>query len=278
MTLRQSHFVEPVPLVVARERGLLAGLDIGLERTRGSAAQLRGLLSGELDLVVSAIDNLFEWTAAGADVRLVAQMERTTPLHLYARPGLDALEALSGAGFAVDAYANGFSLIARKLFADAGIDVRYEEVGGVQERMEALLAGDVDATLLGPPFDLLAAEEGAVRVLDLSERFPELPGQGLIVRTELVRSPELLDYLRALVRAVRLAESLRTEAGVALMERAGFGAAAASHWGARPLSLDVEPRGLTFVSEVRRGLGLLRGAPLDELHDPEPMREARRGV
>lgn len=64
MTLRISYFVPSAPLLAARERGLLDGIDLIEMRTPGSPAQLAGLATGELDLVVTAIDNLFEWTAA----------------------------------------------------------------------------------------------------------------------------------------------------------------------------------------------------------------------
>jgi hypothetical protein len=86
MTLRLSYFVPPPALVAARERGLLDGIDLIETGTTGSAEQLTGLLEGSLDVVITAIDNLFEWTRVGADVRLVAQVESTTPLGVFSRP------------------------------------------------------------------------------------------------------------------------------------------------------------------------------------------------
>ena len=59
MTLRQSQFVAPVPLVVARELGLLDDIDLDTHRTTGSPEQLTGLLAGDIDIAVTAIDNLF---------------------------------------------------------------------------------------------------------------------------------------------------------------------------------------------------------------------------
>ena len=156
MILRQSHFVPPVSYLLAAELGFLRGVEVLPTRTPSSAEQLRALLAGEQDMVVTAIDNLFEWTRAGADVRLVAQVEQTTQLGIHAGGDVESLADLAGCRFAVDAPDNGFALIAKHLLRDAGVEVDAVVVGGVRERLDALLGGQVDATLLGPPFDKLA--------------------------------------------------------------------------------------------------------------------------
>lgn len=275
MTLRQSQFVASVPLIVATELGLLDQVDLVTTRTVGSADQLRALMNDELDLVVTAIDNLFEWTKAGADLRLLAQVERTTPLGLYSRPGLSSLADLAGGRFAVDAFANGFALIARHILGSAGVEVEFVEVGGVRERLEALLSADADATLLGPPFDGLARGAGMTLLEDVNELFPSLPGQGLIARTGIAESDELAVYLNALHRAVAASTSMSDEEGVALLERHGFQSAAAAAWNCRPRSLEVDTGGLVLLTEIRAGLGLLPGhIDLFELHDPQPVRSS----
>ena len=195
MTLRQSHFVPPVSYLLAAELGFLRDVEVVPTRTPSSAEQLRALLAGEQDMVVTAIDNLFEWTRAGADLRLVAQVEQTTPLGIHARGDVESLADLAGCRFAVDAPDNGFALIAKRLLRDAGVEVDYVVVGGVRERLDALLGGQVDATLLGPPFDKLAEKAGFARVVDVNALLPELPGQGLVVRAELLDSEELERYL-----------------------------------------------------------------------------------
>ena len=176
MSLRQSHFVPPVSYLLAAELGFLRGVEVVPTRTTSSAEQLRALLAGEQDMVVTAIDNLFEWTRAGADLRLVAQVEASTPLGIHARGNVGSLADLAGCRFAVDAPDNGFALIAKRLLRDAGVEVDYVVVGGVRERLDALLDGHADATLLGPPFDKLAEQAGFARVVDVNALLPELPG------------------------------------------------------------------------------------------------------
>lgn len=258
MTLRQSQFVAPVLLLIATDLGLLDGLDLKTTQTQGSAEQLRGLVAGEVDLVVTAMDNLFEWVQAGVDLRLIAQVEQTTPLGLYSHPQFGSISDLSGRSFAVDAFDNGFSLVARYIFASAGIDVEYIEVGGVRERLEALLSGGVDATLLGPPFDVDAKRTGKRLLANVNDLLPDFPGQGLVVRAELVGSDELVAYLRALQRAVEVSAGMTDGEGAALLERHGFHKEAATRaWASRPRTLAVSPAGIDLLTGIRDNLGLL---------------------
>lgn len=275
MTLRQSHFVPPVSYLLAAELGFLRDVEVVPTRTPSSAEQLRALLAGQQDMVVTAIDNLFEWTRAGADLRLVAQIEATTPLGLHARGDADSLADLAGCRFAVDAPDNGFALIAKRLLLDAGVEVNYVVVGGVRERLDALLGGQVDAALLGPPFDKLAEQAGMRRVVDVNALLPELPGQGLVVRAELLESEELEGYLRALVCGVEAGQSMAEAQGIELLERRGYQAAAAAAWGTRALTLTVDRCGLELLTEIRRSLGMLPpDIGLEELCDGEPLLRA----
>ena len=279
MILRQSHFVPPVSYLLAAELGFLRYVEVVPTRTPSSAEQLRALLAGEHDMVVTAIDNLFEWTRAGADLRLVAQVEQTTPLGIYAGGDVESLADLAGCRFAVDAPDNGFALIAKHLLRDAGVEVDYVVVGGVRERLDALLGGQVDATLLGPPFDKLAEKAGMRRVVDVNALLPELPGQGLVVRAELLASAELERYLGALVRGVAAGESMTDAEGIELLERCGYQAAATAAWGARARTLAVDQRGLGLLTGIRRSLGMLPpDIGLEELCDGEPLLRATRAA
>ncbi|MGO1543470.1 MAG: ABC transporter substrate-binding protein [Gulosibacter sp.] len=255
MTLRQSHFVAPVPLVLGQHRGLIDDRHVITTRTRGSEEQFAGLMSGEIDVVITAMDNLFEWTRRGVNVRLVGQAERTTPLGLHVRAGIDSVADLEGKRFGVDALANGFSLVARQMLGSVDETVSYVEVGGVRERMEALLAGQIDATLLGPPFDRLGADTGTRKLLSVESMLPEFPGQGIVVRTELVGTEELDSYLAALARGVSIGRALPDAEGIAILRDYGFGAASEDMWRVRPMTLHVAPQGLALLTRIRADLG-----------------------
>lgn len=270
MTLRQSQFVPPVPLIVAEAYGLLDHVALSTRRTSGSPQQLAELLAGEIDLAVTAIDNLFAWVPAGADVQLVAQIESTTPLSVFGIGDATTLAKLTGRRFAVDAAANGFALAARWLLEQAGVhDVRFLEVGGVKERLEALLEGRADATLLGPPFDAMAVDSGAMLLGSVPEMIPGYPGQGLVARADAIGSGELAAYLELLQVATRIANRLEVAEGIELLVAAGFGKAAGSAWATRSRSLRVPASGLEVLTSVRSDLDLLpAGVDLADLCAP----------
>ena len=275
MTLRQSQFVPPVPLILARELGFLDDIDLEVSRTTGSPEQLAGLLAGHIDIAITAIDNLFAWTLAGADLRLIAQTETTTPLGVYGRPGLSRLSELEGVRFGVDAAGNGFSLVARYLLEGKGITADYVEVGGVKERLDALLEGALEATLLGPPFDAAAREAGAPLLASVAAELPAFPGQGLVVRAELLESSEFAAYLHALRLSVDAADGMSDAEGERLLGGAGFSGAAGAAWASRPRTLEVDPAGLTLLTDIRAQLGLMpSGIRLTDLHDPAPLRQS----
>lgn len=262
MNLRQSFFVPPVPYLVAEARSLLAeaGLHVESRRTRSSGEQLDALRNGDIDLAITAMDNVFVWNALGADVRIAAQVEQTTLLGVYARPGFTALAELDGRRFAVDASANGFALVARRLFAAAGAHADFIEVGGVTERLDALVRGDVDATLLGPPLDELAERQGLARLASANEALPALPGQGIVVRAKrnATETAAITQYLRVLARAIELTAEIPTAEGIALLESHGFpGRSASAAWRTRPRTLAIDAEGIALVEALRAEAGAL---------------------
>ena len=117
--LRQAVFVPPSVCVVADELGIYAdmGVDVETVLIESSTDQRDRLLSGNVDVGVTAMDNLLVWNADGGDLRIVAQVESTTPLELVARPSVAGVQGLRGAVLGVDAVNNGFAVVLRHLLA-----------------------------------------------------------------------------------------------------------------------------------------------------------------
>ncbi|WP_314504912.1 ABC transporter substrate-binding protein [uncultured Microbacterium sp.] len=262
MTLRQSQFVIPVPLAVAEHAGILSRAGVHLEafRTTGSAEQLSGFREGDIDLAVTSVDNLIVWNRSGADVGVIAQMEQTTPLTLFARADFPSLAALEGARLAVDASRNGFSLAAMALLTGSGAAPVLVEVGGVKERLDALLNGDADATLLGPPFDAMGLAGGLIALESVNARYPDYPGQGLVAsrRARTDKAEEVAAYLDVLREAVEISNGMTDAAGADLLIAQGFPAfAAASAWAARPRTIAPSTIGLQTIVRIRQELRML---------------------
>lgn len=262
MRIRQSHFVPPVPYVVAEELGLFAAADVEVEtqRARSSGDQLALLRSSDIDVAITAMDNVFAWNLTGAQFAIAAQIESTTRLTVYARPGHRSLSDIHGCSFAVDALGNGFSVLARAMLEDAGVEASLVECGGVTERLAALVAGEFDATLLGPPLDAAAERAGLVPIASVNEVYPALPGQGVVVpaRPTEAQRATLAAYLGAMRRAVELTAAWSDAEGVALLERSGLSADGAEVlWRTRPRTLDVSEPGVRLLTDLRRAVGTL---------------------
>ena len=269
--MRLMWFVPPPVVVVASALGLVAADTFTAVRNTSSDEQFEALSSGGMDLVVTAMDNVIAWNrrAGPVDFCIVAQIERTTPLHLMARPDVQTLADVRERTVLVDAPGNGFVIALRALLADAGLGAdsyALHQVGGVKERLDALLAGEGHCTLLGPPFDTMALKAGMVRLASVQERYPAFPGQGLVMRRQAIE--RLREPLSAWLQGIDTASRSFTadEAAVrrALLD-AGFPEAAVPAMVLmRPRSLRPDREGLELIIQHRQQLGLIGG---DESYD-----------
>lgn len=254
------------PAVALAAQGLrLPGADaIKGTATRGSDEQFDNLVAGECDAAVTAMDNVFAWNRrpGPGDFCIVAQIERTTPLVVMARPGIRSMAELKGASLLVDAPGNGFVIALRALLAAADLvptDYRFVEAGGVRERLDALLDGRGDATLLGPPFDQIAQAAGQHVLATVQDRYPTFPGQGLVVsRSALPRFEQtLLRWLRALDGACHQAAVAPEDVCGAMQHVSGLDAATvAKLQRSIPSTLQPDREGVELLIAMRRALQL----------------------
>ncbi|ADG18172.1 ABC-type nitrate/sulfonate/bicarbonate transport systems periplasmic components-like protein [Paraburkholderia atlantica] len=215
----------PLPLVMLTEQ-VPGATVIKAARNPSSDAQFEALVAGEVDAVVTAMDNVIGWNRRPGpqDFRVVAQVERTTPLTLVGAPDRKSVADLRGANLLVDAVDNGFVIALRAMLHEAGVDeigYRLTPAGGVTERYEALLAGRGDATLLGQPFATQAAEAGLIQIASVQQAYPAFPGQGIVMRMGHPARERVGEWLCELERARRQVQdpdSLRpTDEGVAVL-------------------------------------------------------------
>ena len=264
--LRVMWFVPPTIAVLAENWDLTSAGLLQASRNHSSDEQFESLQTGAIDAVVTAMDNIMDWNrrVGPQDFRIVAQMERTTPLSLMAHAGHSELQDLRNASILVDAPDNGFVVALRHMLAEAGLDSgSYLLVpsGGVKERFDALARGQGDATLLGPPFDAMGMQAGLARLARVQDRHPDFPGQGLVVRasaTERMR-PALTQWLAGLTEACASARS-NQDGARDILAAAGFPAIAVHAMLATvPDSLIPVRRGVELLIRQRREVGL-RGA------------------
>jgi ABC-type nitrate/sulfonate/bicarbonate transport system substrate-binding protein len=173
-------FSPSVLLRVGRRLGLLdqRGLDVLEKPVPSSPAQCRALLDGELDATLTSPDNVIAYRfvpdnplGETADVTIVAAVDQGLGLGVYARPGLSAGD-LKGANIGVDVPGSGFAFGLYALLESLGLDrgdYQIVTLGSTPRRLEALLAGDCDATMLNAGNELRAEDAGAVRLAGLTD-------------------------------------------------------------------------------------------------------------
>ncbi len=292
MRLRQIVFVAPAVARVAEEAGFLArhGLQVDTAFTRSSTEQLEGLRDGTWDLGYTAIDNVVAWNTAGrADLAMLLQAERTTALWLFARPERRSVGELRDTELGVDAVDTGFALVLRRMLRENGVPdeaQRLVSIGGTHLRLEALLRGEISATLLNPPFDERARAAGMRELARSTDILPDYPGVvAVATRGWIERNADAVRrYTRALLETAAWVRAGHEDEARRIVEGTGLSPVAARDAvDSITPDLEVSVRGVETVIDLRRQLGLLR-APrpsatdhIDRRHRPSAGGVSRSG-
>jgi ABC-type nitrate/sulfonate/bicarbonate transport system substrate-binding protein len=164
------------PLWAAQAQGFFQrhGVDVRMTNTPNSTFQLTGLVKGDFDIAMTAVDNLIAYRegqgAPGVDGSdLVAVMGGDSGfLKLTAQPEVTTIGDLRGKTISVDSLTTGYAFVLLEILERNGLalDRDYTTVpaGGVLQRFDQLLAKKHAATMLISPFDVLAEAQG-MRVL-----------------------------------------------------------------------------------------------------------------
>ncbi|MBO0846429.1 MAG: ABC transporter substrate-binding protein [Nocardioides sp.] len=280
-------FSPPVVLDLAASSGLLdaAGLDVHEHPVPSSPAQFRSLVTGELHVALTSPDNVLAYRfnphnplGELIDARIVGAVDRALGLGLYGRPGLTAA-GLKGARIGVDVPHSGFALALYALADRLGVprdEYDLVALGSTPKRLQALLAGGCDATMLNAGNELLAEAAGCVRLAGVTDHFA--PYLGTVVA---VVGDEHLETGRLLLRALNetCAEivngCLDAEAVEAAQRRLGLDEALARRYLARLRSPDegAVPDGVVDRASLET-LVRLRTAYLPEVVDGHDVMDA----
>jgi ABC-type nitrate/sulfonate/bicarbonate transport system substrate-binding protein len=278
--IKQILFVPPAPVVWAEHLRLSAqhGVQVETTQTLSSDHLGQGLADGTWDVGVGVVDNIIAWNEERkAGLQIMAQLERSMIMAFCAVQKFASLADAAADTIAVDATTNGFVLVLYRALSRAGIDwrkCRYETVGGVRNRFEALTAGKAAATILVPPFIDMALAKGFRKLWDGADIAPAYPGVVVAARAAWLRDNEdaALRYLRALLEANQWATGHPAEAAAALAAVRYTEGAAQRLVREAPPGLEVSQAGWDEVVELRRECGLLP-AP-----EPNPVEVINRAL
>lgn len=271
-----SEGVNAWPLYVAQGRKLFEaeGVAVDVTLTGSSTQQLEQMRSGGYDIGFQQSDHVVRAVETGSDLCIVMAQGHAPELSLVVAPGIKTLKDLRGRDIAVDGANTGYALLLRKLLAETGFaktDYRFIEIGGSQERYDALKMGRAIASWLNPPFDrnLFAAGFGSLGAT--TQFFPSYPGS--IAATRRLWAANNADRMVAFIRAFRGAchwlrdPANKAEAITLLPQRLNISADLASRafdaFAKKPLPL-IDAAGLQQVIDVywqAEALQLPKGTP-----------------
>ena len=198
------------------------GLALEVTATGSSTVQLAGLREGRFDIGLQLADHVVRATAEGCPMVVLAAQSHAPDVALMAAPGVASLEALKGQPIGVDGARSGYALLLRRLLLSRGFgpaDVMLAEVGGTQERADALRQGRVQAAFVNPPLDRGLAQAGFIRLTGTREAFPDYPGPVAACRREWAQAhPDVASAFQAAWAAswAWLLDPAHAEAAVAL--------------------------------------------------------------
>lgn len=265
--IKQILFVPPAPVVWATQRDTFSacGIDVETTQTLSSDHIGQGLADGTWDVGIGVMDNVIAWNAErSAGLQIIAQLERSMVMQFYAVPEYATLKDAASHVIAVDATTNGFVLVLYRALARAGIDwrkCRFDPVGGVRHRFEAMEAGKAAATILVPPFSDMAKAKGFKALWDAKDIAPAYPGVVVAARAAWLAQNE--DAAARYVRGLTQANAWAMRADNAAAARAALVAARYTEGAAERLVRDAVPElrpsraGWDETVALRRECGLL---------------------
>ncbi len=167
---------------VAKDAGFFRkyGLDAELVFFRGGQLATQALVAGDPPIV--NIGTLVQPGLQGHDVVLIASSETAYAYSVVAIPTITKIEQLKGKRLGVSGFGsashNAALILLRKFNLEPNKDVTILVAGPTTDRLTAMGAGSIDATLLTPTEAVLAKKRGFGEIYDLLDMGVEIQGNG----------------------------------------------------------------------------------------------------
>lgn len=185
-----------------------AGLEVLERSVTSSPQQFRSLADGDYDVIFTNPDNVVAYQFLSdnplgetMDLRIMAGIDRGLGLGLFRGPKV--AEPVHAGRLGVDVAGSGFAFVAYEILARRGVrldDVTIENLGATPRRVDALVWGECDYTILNAGNDLRAGALGCVEVARVSDIGPYLGTVLAALRTTDPRALDAQGRLRDVLR------------------------------------------------------------------------------
>lgn len=183
-SLTIGTFTPSFLIEIARRDGRFsqAGLEINEEPVTSSPQQFRSLADGAYDVIFTNPDNIVAYEFLSDNplherlsLRVLAGIDRGLGLGLFRGPLVH--DPVHTGRLGVDVATSGFAFVAYEILARRGVsmeEMTIETLGATPRRVDALVQGGCDYTILNAGNDLRAAAQGCVQVAPVTEVGPYL--------------------------------------------------------------------------------------------------------
>jgi ABC-type nitrate/sulfonate/bicarbonate transport system substrate-binding protein len=185
-----------LPLYVAQKKGWLGDLQVEEVVVTGDSNAMRVLLSGNADIALVGTLNVLASIHAGAHVRAIHSWQPLGDYNLVLATGKGTkISDLAGKTFATSgpgALPDQLPKLVMRKYAVDETTARFIQVGGHAARLQAVIGGRADATLINTVTAMRGVQDGKVTVLTrISKEFPGLGYVWNVVRSDSLAKPEL---------------------------------------------------------------------------------------
>jgi ABC-type nitrate/sulfonate/bicarbonate transport system substrate-binding protein len=202
LSFRQSN------VWVAKEMGLFKkyGLDVEPIFLRGGQVATQALAAGDPPIV--NIGTVVQADLQGFNLVLIAAVETKYDQIVFARKGINKLEDLKGKNFGISGFGSATNYAANMLFKHLGMepgkDVTLLPGGPDAERLAALVAGKIDATMFTSSTAAPARKAGFNELFQVADLGVEVQGNGFATSRTYIASNRdtVLNALRGFVEAI----------------------------------------------------------------------------
>jgi ABC-type nitrate/sulfonate/bicarbonate transport system substrate-binding protein len=177
-------------LYAALESGLFerAGLDVELTDLGAGTPAQAALLSGNLVVASASGPSTLNALLAGGNLAMVGAVFDRMPFQLVATRESPTVADLRGKTIGINRLGGSPHWVLRYMLRHAGLDpendVRVLQIGQQPERLAAIRSGAVQATIVDPPFSVIAEREGLRILADAAELGLAYPHSTLVMNRE----------------------------------------------------------------------------------------------
>jgi ABC-type nitrate/sulfonate/bicarbonate transport system substrate-binding protein len=205
------------PLWVAHDLKLFAkqGIDSELIRIAGGSRSMSTLLSNSIQVAQSAGVSTVQADLVGGDVVIIATTTNRATVAIVAQPKtIKKPQDLAGKSVGLVGRGDMNEYFFLNALGHWGVDpksITFLSIPGSQPRLVAVANGNLDATILAPPFTFEAEKLHLTTLADFSTSSDPFPQSGLVVRKEYLRNNRdtVKHILMAYIEAIHL---LKTDA------------------------------------------------------------------